>query len=47
MSNIGATISTSSTSNDTITITFDVIVKAWGTKDVTMALYTDTIFNRA
>jgi len=47
MSNIGATISTSSTSNDTITITFDVIVEAWGTKDVTMALDTDTIFNRA
>ena len=46
MNNIDATISTTSTTNDTITITFDVVVRAWGEKDVTMTLDTDTIFTR-
>ena len=44
--NIDATISTTSSSNDTITITFSVVVKKWGDKDVTMTLDTDTIFER-
>ena len=46
MNNIDATISTTSTSNDTLTITFDVSVRKWGTKDVIMTLDTDTIFTR-
>ena len=46
MNNISTTISTTSTSNDTLTISFDVVVRAWGTKDVIMTLDTDTIFTR-
>ena len=40
---ISAVISTTSSSNDTLTLKYTVIIDRWGTKDVTMTLDTDSI----
>ena len=40
---ISAVISTSSSSNDTLTLKYTVLIDRWGTKDVTMTLDTDSI----
>ena len=43
ITNISDTVSTTSSSNDTLTIKFDIEVVRWGTKDVTMTLNVDNI----
>ena len=43
MENLVAVVSTTSASNDTLTITADIYINNWGTKDVTMALPIDDI----
>jgi hypothetical protein len=40
---ISAVVSTTSSSNDTLTLKYTVLIDRWGTKDVTMTLDTDTI----
>ena len=45
--NIKQTVSTVSSSNDTLTLSFDVYVGDWGRKDVTMALAFNNLITRS
>ena len=47
INNIKQTVSTVSSSNDTLTLTFNVYVDSWGRKDVTMALAFNNLITRS
>ena len=47
INNITQTVSTVSSSNDTLTLSFDVYVGSWGRKDVTMALAFNNLITRS